>query len=254
MMTCDDNFKFCLTRRRGGGAAEELKRLEGLKGPKGRGSGMQKGRWGALCRLAVVLGVLLGAAASPARAQDSTNQASGMDFKSFEIIAQRNIFDPTRSGRLRSYNTRRRPAAQAFTFCGIGEASLGKQRYAAMFDGYGNPGRQLYVGDVINGFKIVQIPPPAASNSWRATVQMVGPNKQTISLFAGMHMRREDGGAWTASDLPEPDAPELTAATDAMGKTSDSDSDSSPSSSSKPSSKEDEVLKRLRLQREQEDK
>jgi hypothetical protein len=216
-------------------------------------------RFGRAGWLAVVLslGALLLPGANVLRAQEATNRDSATDFNSFQIIAQRNIFDPTRSGRVRSYGSgRRRPAAQSFAFCGIGEAALGKQHYAAMFNGYGNPGRQLYEGDVINGFKIVQIPPPAATNGWRACVQLAATNQATITLFEGMGMRREEGGAWTVSEQTEPNPVELATTSDTPTKTSDGDADSSSrsSSSANSSTSDSDVIKRLKLQREQEDK
>jgi hypothetical protein len=247
------NLKLQLTLRAGARADSAPSARKGQAGPKVRDPG-NRPRFCALGWLVVVLSLasLLGPDAGPLRAQDSTNSDSGTDFNSFQIIAQRNIFDPTRSGRLRSYGTKRRPAAQSFTFCGVGQASFGKQHYAVMFDGFGAPGRQLYVGDVINGFKITQIPPPEASNNWRASVQLQATNNQTTNLFVGMHMRREEGGPWTATDEPEPTPVEPSASADATAKTGDSDSTATASSTS--STAESDVVKRLRLQREQEDK
>ena len=49
-------------------------------------------------RASILVSVLLAAAGMASLAQE-TNSVEGLDFDSFKIITQRNIFDPTRTGR-----------------------------------------------------------------------------------------------------------------------------------------------------------
>jgi len=191
-----------------------------------------------------------------ARAQDSTNSSSGTDFNSFRIIAERNIFDPTRSGRVsRGPRDTRPPAAVSFSFSGPGYASQDAKGDAALFNGYGCPYRQLYAGDIINGFKIVQILPPSETNGFRASVLLAESNSPPITLYQGMQMRREENGPWKVSDQVEP-AVEFTSTTDTNAKPGTADGDSSSSAKSKftPNAAESSILERLRKQREAEDK
>jgi hypothetical protein len=172
-----------------------------------------------------------------------TSADSGTDLKAFQIIADRNIFDPSRSGGVR---LRRRPATQTFYFCGVGEATQGT-RYAAIFSGYGVPSKELHLGDVVNGFKLAAIVTASPTNGWRDSVQLESTNNQKITLSLGMHMRKEARGPWMATTEAEPSSSELTATESASQSSS-----SAVLSSSSSSADESDVLKRLRLKREQE--
>jgi hypothetical protein len=158
------------------------------------------------------------------------------DWNSFQSIAQKNIFDPTRSGGVRA-SGRARPAAvvQTFTF-------QGTMDQVALFKGYGAPkSGYLGVGGLINGFKVMKIPGQYTDSP---TVTLTDPGGTIVVLKMDESMRREEDGPWKKSDAS---APASTAATET--KTDEATASSSPAPAS-----ESDILKRLRLKREQEEK
>jgi hypothetical protein len=219
---------------------------------------------GSRLRALLVLGALIVCGAPVAIAQDSTNTDSPTNFSTFQLIMRRNIFDPTRrGGRTYSAPTVRSAPPVYFSFAGVAWDQMGKQHYAAMFNGYGAPDRALHAGDVINGFRIAAIP-PADPNGSVASVQLTISNQPPITLYEGQAMKRVEDGPWKLSEQP---APDFAASVDAdrQGSRSDSGSNSSSSSGSASSSSnssstpaasagESDILKRLRQQREAEDK
>jgi len=181
----------------------------------------------------VVLLLALGAS-QVVVAQDS-NSAAGPDWKAFQALAQKNIFDPTRSGRAaRTIRRTRPPVVRTFTFCGTVDDKI------AIFTGEGSGKGYLKAGDSINGFKVMKIPVSYTD----PTVILTDTTGAIVRLKAGQNMRREENGPWKKSDEPAPVAEVATEA-----KAGDSAASSAPGPAG-----ESEILKRLRLKREQEDK
>jgi hypothetical protein len=177
--------------------------------------------------LAAVL--LLSLGAGPAATAQETNAGAAPDWSSFESIAQKNIFDPTRSGRAGGGNKPRAALVRTFTF-------RGSDGYAAFFTGEGTPRKgYVKVGDSINGFKVVQIT--------LHFVKLTEPNGNIVELKEDNTMRREEDGPWTKSDQP---APPAIAATETKA-------DESTASSSPASAGENDVLARLRARHKQEE-
>ena len=144
---------------------------------------------------------------------------------------QKNIFDPTRSGRAGGRNSRPRAAVvRTFTF-------RGSDGYVAFFTGEGKP-RQGYVrvGDLINGFKVRQIT--------LHIVKLTDPSGKIVELQEDNTMRQEEDGPWIKSDQPAPPAIVTT----------ETKVDESTAASSPASAGVSDILAKLRLKREQEEK
>lgn len=186
--------------------------------------------------LAVVGGSSL-AAAQP------TNAPVQRDFPSFRIIAERNIFNTTRSGRSTAAaaprETRRAARTDSFTLVGTMDYAKGS---VAFFDGSGSEYRKALRSEAtIAGYQLVSILPDAVE---------LAQGSNTVHLRIGAQMRREEGGEWRAADL--------TAATDSsqpdseVADTTDGVTASEPSGDGGAGDGESEVLKRLMQQREKE--
>jgi hypothetical protein len=131
---------------------------------------------------AAVVALLL-ATVLPAAAQ-STN---GLDFASFQIIRQRNIFDPSRVPHRRSSSSAAR-VVDSFSF--VGTMSYAKGNFA-FFDGTSPDFRKvLELEGSIADFKVIAITPKS--------VTMVSGTNETV-LPLGTQMRRDDNGHWVVS-------------------------------------------------------
>ena len=179
---------------------------------------------------AVAGAVLLLAAAFPAVAQPT----NGTNFALFQVISQRNIFDPNRYPYTTQTGHRRTVSRSVPTFSLVGTMDYRRGRFA-FFDGTDSDYRRvLSTNDVIAGYKIAEIT--------LAGVRLESTNKP-VELKIGAQMRLESGewqliesGEWTA------------AATTNETPTADA----SPTTSAGASGQSDDVLKKLMQQREQE--
>jgi hypothetical protein len=164
-----------------------------------------------------------------ARAQQ-TNRASQADFSSFQVISERNIFNPNRTARRRRGN-RTQPAADAFAL--VGTMSYAKGTFA-FFDGTSSEYRKVVQNaGTIAGYKVTDITPTA--------VKLANGDKQLV-MKVGTQMRREEKGSWQM------------AATSELPVVTTENADSAPAEpvASDSSSEGGDVLKRLMKQREQE--
>jgi hypothetical protein len=184
----------------------------------------------AFCILMTVLlgGVVIAAGVSASE----TNSAARFDFPSFRIIAERNIFDPNRSGRsgrpVQRTDSERRVASETFAL--LGTMSYEKGRFA-FFDGSGSQYRKvLQPADTIAGFKITEVAPTC--------VKLETTNGQILELCVGMQMKHREEEGWLLAGSAE---------TSSGGSTS-----GGASSSSAGASESEEVLKKLMAQRAQE--
>jgi hypothetical protein len=173
--------------------------------------------------------LLLALAAGQAAVAQDTNSAAAPARISLQTLMQKNIFDPTRSGRARFGGRPRAAVVRTFTF-------RGSDGYVAFFTGEGTPRKgYVKVGDLINGFKVIQIT--------LDFVKLTEPNGNIVELKEDNTMRREEDGPWTKSDQP---APPAIAATET--KTDESTASSSPAPAG-----ESDVLARLRARHKQEE-
>ena len=174
--------------------------------------------------------LLLSLGAGKAAAAQDTNAAAAPARISLQTLMRKNIFDPTRSGRVRPGSRPRAAVVRTFAF-------RGGDGYVAFFTGDGTPGKgYVKVGDFINGFKVRQIS--------LDFVKLTDPNGKIVELTEGNTMRREEEGLWQKSDQP---APTAIAATETKA-------DESTVSSSPASADVNDILAKLRLKRDQEEK
>jgi hypothetical protein len=155
-----------------------------------------------------------------------------LDWKSFEAMTQKNIFDANRNpGHERRPEQPAPKIVRSFTFSGTVDNR-------AIFVGEGAPADQCFkVGDTINGFKVMQVTLDA--------VKLAGPDGALVVLETDNSMRREENGPWIKSEQPAPLAAATTPAP--------ADASSTAGSAAAPAGESD-LLKKLRLKREQEDK
>ena len=184
-----------------------------------------------IAALALVLASRPAAAADETNAPTKAAAASRVDFDSFRLITERNIFNPNRSGR-RDY-TRREPdrRSRVESFALVGTMSYEKGRFA-FFDGTSSDYRKVIgASDQIAGYTIGAVTPE------HVTLQST--NHGEIKLPLGMQMRRVEDGEWEVSERSQ-----TTAGTSSLASASESTSSSSGGGS-------DDVLKRLLQRREQ---
>ena len=128
----------------------------------------------------------------------ATNSPSRLDYASFHIITDRNIFDPRRSARYTPTERTRRPTARIDSFALVGTMSYEKGLFA-FFDGSSSDYRKvLKQDDTIAGFKVAGIE--------ASYVKLASPSNQ-VELHVGMQLRHEEDGAWQISAQPETAAP-----------------------------------------------
>jgi hypothetical protein len=187
-------------------------------------------------KLASIIPLFLTVAAS--WGEDATNNVpSRLDYPSFRLISERNIFNANRYARRAGEETRRPEPERRYTrtesFALVGTMSYEKGRFA-FFEGSSSQYNQiLSTSSNIAGFTITEVTPNSVKLASNAT------NSQPVELPVGMQLKRQDEGEWQLSERTE------TSRTYAS-----SSSSSSRSSSGSSGSENSEVLKRLMQQRE----
>lgn len=124
---------------------------------------------------------------APAVATTEAPRSSGkIDFDSFKLVRDRNIFDMSRTGRIGPRSAPRVVHVDDFTL--VGTMSYEKGLYA-FFDGSSSEYRQTRkTDDKIADFKIAKI-----ANDY---VELANTNGKTIKMGMGATIRREDKGPW----------------------------------------------------------
>jgi hypothetical protein len=180
------------------------------------------------CALSLVLG-----AGFLANAQ-STNDSTTTDFDSFQIIVQRNIFNPDRYPHTTHYH---HEAPGVPTFSLAGTMSYRKGMFAFFSGTSDDYHKVLQQGGTIAGYTIGKITFDGA--------QLLAAGK-TIDMKVGAAMRQEDG-AWELT-APGEWSESSTVETESSTPGTDQNLAAPPPSSSAPN----DILKRLMEQREQE--
>jgi hypothetical protein len=169
--------------------------------------------WGLL-----VVGMLVGVLNSGA--QQTNNNDSIPDFGAFNIITQRNIFDPNRSGRIRSdYTPHTRPKT-VDTITLVGTMSYTKGKFA-FFDGSSSQYKKvLEPGANIAGYTVTEITGNAvtlAANGKEFQMKMgaqlrnPGDNKWELSSHAEESTNPEpDNESGSSASLPPASSPEMS--------------------------------------------
>ena len=133
-----------------------------------------------------VLLIAVWTAAVFAAAAQATN---GTDFASFQLIGQRNIFDPNRVPHTRSGSTHAARVVDSFSF--VGTLSYAKGNFA-FFDGTSPDFRKvLELDGDIAGFKVTALAP-------KSVTLLSGTNEMILPL--GTQVRRDDDGHWVIAN------------------------------------------------------
>jgi hypothetical protein len=137
----------------------------------------------------VIAGAALLLAAAFSAAAQPTN---GTDFASFQVISQRNIFDPNRVAHTR-FNSAHASARIVDSFSFLGTMSYEKGDFA-FFDGT-SPDfhRVLKLDGDIAGFKVTTLTP-------KSVTLLSGTNEMILPV--GTQVRRDDDGHWVISTGP----------------------------------------------------
>ena len=160
-----------------------------------------------------------------------TNTPSRIDFDSFKIIAQRNIFNPNRSARgSRNRDGDAPRAARTESFTLVGTIMYENGQFAFFDSSSSSYKKAIKAGDTIAGYKISEVTPKGVKLEL---------NEKTVDLGVGQQMRRTDEGEWSVSG-------------NTLAETTSSSGTSDTTSSSVSSADEDEVVKRLMKKREEE--
>ena len=183
-------------------------------------------------RAFILVSVLLAAVSMASLAQE-TNTAEGLDFDSFKIITQRNIFDPTRTGRR---VTKREGPQRRIERVSLVGTSIDPKEAAAFFTGSGVPDKPLKVGDSLKEMKIVEI----TEDGVRLKGQT---NTFVLDLENRRSLRREENGPWQGSSDTSDPTPVVSANSDGAGS-------SASTPAAKPASgPADSIAERLRKRR-----
>jgi len=193
--------------------------------------------------------LLLLAAPLAMEAQDA-NPPSRRDYSAFRIIAERNIFNPNRSGRSSRSAGQAASESRVATpsFALVGTMCYEKGRFA-FFDGSSSDYRKaLEPADSIAGYKIAAITP--------GHVKLESTNGQPIDLAVGMQMKKQDEGDWllvagteSSKNLGHPSA---SAGSLDPSLAADDKTETAEATDADPAGPADEVLKKLIQKREQE--
>jgi hypothetical protein len=163
-------------------------------------------------------------------ATPETNAGPGLDWNSFQAIAQKNIFDPTRAGGRSRTSVKRAVLVRTFTFRGTIDDT-------ALFTGEGAPKKgYMRPGKLINGFKLMKVTLDFAI--------LTDPSGTIVRLNTGDTMRQEEDGPWTKSDQAAP--PPITVSG------TKTDGSAAPSSAAPTGTGLSDVLERLRQRHKQE--
>ena len=182
-----------------------------------------------ILRFSIGFAVLFGATSMGAA---DTNSVSGTDFQAFKIIAERNIFNPVRSGRVAQTAKPKPVKIDTVTLVGASSSETGR---FAFFDGSSSEFRKVVKrGDSLAGFKIADI-------SWNR-VKLVSTNGKPMEMAIQSQMKRQDDGEWILNASPEP----------TLSSSAEPSSNKGGKTESASSVGESDVLKKLMQKREEE--
>ena len=162
-----------------------------------------------------------------------TNSGDSPTFDSFNIITRRNIFDPNRSPRYvpTNYTQHSRPPVESLDL--VGTMSYPKGKFAFFNGTSADYKKVLEPGAAIAGYTVKDISPTAVT---------LAANGKEFEMKVGAELRNESGQGWRLSARSEPPA-------DVQAGTTDAAPISAPTGASP---EQNDVLKRLMQQRQQE--
>jgi hypothetical protein len=159
-----------------------------------------------------------------------------LDYSSFKVVVDKNIFDPNRQPQRGPRTVRPTPKSIDFLTL-VGTMSYEKGTFA-FFDGTSSEYKKaLKMADVIAGYKVTNIAP----NGVKLTS---GTNE--LELSVGAQLSREENGPWLPTGQSTSYAATPTSTTTNAAATSSTGSDSASGSA------ESDIIKRLMQKREKE--
>jgi hypothetical protein len=156
----------------------------------------------ALWMLAAV--VAAGTCAAPAQ---ETNRVKTGDFSAFQIISDRNIFNPNRRPRIVN---QRQPPKVVDSFSLAGTMSYAKGDFAVFNGSSSDYRRVLQTGGRIASYTVTRIGQDAVT---------LTADTNRVELQVGMQLRRNADGVWSVAE--QADAPETAYASNSSGRDSD---------------------------------
>ncbi len=179
---------------------------------------------------------------------DTTPKALALDYPSFRMVSERNIFNADRTRRTsRSYGSGPRPPAVQVTSVSLVGFLGSQQGDRAFFDGSSSTYRKaVKVGETIGDFKLSAVSP-------NGVVLETGERK--ISLKIGEQLRREESGPWKTSEGPSTAASSSTNSSPETAEVTAADGDGAAPAESAGGNNAaaDDVLARLLKKRQQEE-
>jgi hypothetical protein len=163
-----------------------------------------------------------------APAASSSPLAPTQDYAAFQLILERNIFNPTRVGRTRVANEEKPPRAEEISLVGV--IRYDTRAFAVFHSPEAAFRREVPEGGEIADFRVTKVT--------AAGVELLKGDK-AVSLAVAQQIRRAEGGEWTVSAPKAPAADPRAAA-----RSTETAPVEIPANAS-------EVLKRLMKQREQ---
>jgi hypothetical protein len=128
-------------------------------------------------------------------AADTTNSGSGRtDYRNFDVIAKKNIFNPHRSPVYVAPERPQRVRSRTESLALVGVMSYGKGPMAFFEGSRSDYRRVLKTNDSIAGFKVTSID--------SSSVKLAS-NTNEIEMPLGMQLAREEEGEWKLSARPE---------------------------------------------------
>ena len=122
-------------------------------------------------------------------AAPAASSSGKLDFDSFKLVWQRNIFDMSRTGRIGPKSAPRKVIVDEFTLLG----TINSGPYAIFEGSSSEYQKNVKAGDKIGGFKV--------SDIGSGYVDLVSTNSKTIRMQLSTTMRREDKGPWSGPTL-----------------------------------------------------
>jgi hypothetical protein len=175
----------------------------------------------------------------------STNDLATTDFSAFQIIPQRNIFNPNRYPIRSGYRPQPRLRAGVPTFSLAGTMSYRKGMFAFFSGNNSDYEKALQVGGTIAGYTVTKI-------GWES-VEMKFGGTNTVEMKVGAVMQLQ-GGDWQLAEpgeLSQPVAP-VTPANETQTQTDNSSAGETPPPANVNAAGND-TLKKLMQQRQQEE-
>ncbi|MCE2862739.1 MAG: hypothetical protein RIR76_409 [Verrucomicrobiota bacterium] len=166
---------------------------------------------------------------APASSAAPAAAASGQGFEAFQLILERNIFNPTRVGRTRVADEEKPVRSDEITLVGI--VRYGDRGLAVFHSSEASFRREVGEGGEIADFKVLRV------DAGGVELQR---GDQPLKLVVSQQIRRVEGGDWTVSAPRTPPADPRAGS----GRAAEAVPVEIPANAS-------EVLKRLMKQREQ---